>query len=383
MSKKKTKEVVEQKFYRLNRILQLNADYNMLLGERSNGKSYAVKECMLWEAYHECDYNEWINNGKMIPKDRFQFGYLRRWRDDIKTRTVEDYFSDMDVKALTDDEYETVMFKQGAVYFANYDPTGKKVQGKQCGNCFSVNSATHYKSLSFKQIGNIVFEEFLTDSGYLPHEVDKLLDIISTIARRDYVRVFLIGNTISRLCPYFDEWQLTHVKTQKQGTIEIYKQPTSQVDEETGENIVVTIAVEYCENSGSNSKMFFGQKANMITSGIWECDVHPHLENPFNSYKLKYQIYYKHGSFAFNICLLRDDDKQLFLYVYPAAEIGRKVKRIVTEEYTANPLATPYLTKITKYDILVLELLENKKVVFSDNLTGTEFYQMKKEKGRF
>lgn len=82
------------------------------------------------------------------------------------------------------------------------------------------------------------------------------MDIISTIARRDYVRVFLIGNTISRLCPYFEEWQLTHIKSQKQGTIELYRQFTNQYDEKTGEPIVVTIAVEYCENTGNQSKMF-------------------------------------------------------------------------------------------------------------------------------
>ena len=115
----------------------------------------------------------------------------------------------------------------------------------------------------------------------------------------------MVGNTISRLCPYFDEWQLTHVKKQEQGTIDIYKQPTSQIDE-NGNNIVVSIAVEYCENSGSNSKMFFGQKSKMTTSGVWESDSYPHLQEPFNTYKCVYKIYYEYTSFRFIIFLIHD-----------------------------------------------------------------------------
>lgn len=376
-------EKKEQKYYRLNNILQLCADYNMLLGERANGKSYSVKECILWEAYNECDYNEFINNGKRVPKNRFMFGYLRRWREEIKTRDVESYFSDMDISKITNGNYECIVCYRNDIYFGHYDDDGKKIRGKQCGSCFSVNSATHYKSLSFPTIGNIVYEEFITNAGYLPHEVDNLMDIISTISRRQYVRVFLIGNTISRLCPYFDEWQLTHVKTQKQGTIDIYKQPTTQVDENTGEPVIVTIAVEYCENSGNNSKMFFGNKSKMIQTGVWETETFQHLEQPFNHYKLIYEIFYKYSSFQFNICLLKDDNNLPFLYVYPAKEIKNSIKRIVTDDFSTDNLTTNNLTNKTMYDKIVLELINENKIVFSDNLTGTEFYQIKKEKGGF
>ena len=44
-------------------------------------------------------------------------------------------------------------------------------------------------------------------------------------------------------------------------------------------------------------------------------------------------------------------------------------------------MATRYLCYITKYDKLVKDLIEEKKIVFSDNLTGTEFFQSIKEKG--
>lgn len=374
----------KQKYYRLNKILEKKADYNMLLGERSNGKSYSVKECILWEAYNECDYEKWINKNVKEKKVRYQFAYLRRWREEIKTRDVESYFADMPIKEITNDEYDTVQCYRNDIYFAKTEDDGKIIRGKQIGSCFALTSATHYKSLSFPLIGNIVFEEFLTKFGYLPREVDNLLDILSTVARRDYVRVFLIGNTISRMCPYFDEWQLTHVKTQKQGTIEIYKQPTNQIDEDTGENIVVTIAVEYCESSGNNTKMFFGDKSKMITTGVWESEVYPHLDDNINTYKIYYKVLYKYNSFVFVINLLKDKNGLPFVFVYPRNNSDAKgIKRIVSDEFSSDKLTTLYLTSVTKYDNILIELINNKKVVFSDNLTGTEFYQILKERGRF
>ena len=207
------------------------------------------------------------------------------------------------------------------------------------------------------------------------------MSLVSTIARRRKIKVWLIGNTISRLCPYFSEWELKHVPKQKQGTIEVYIQNTSQTDE-TGNPVRVSIAVEYCENSGNNSKMFFGKKSEMITSGVWECNTYPHLERPLNSYKILYRIIYEYLSFNFVINLLRDSDKTLFLYVYPYT--GKSfIKRVVSDKFSVDKFTTLFLDNLTYYDKIVNMLLGQNKIVFSDNLSGTEFNQIKKERGKF
>ena len=41
---------MKQKYYNIENLLKQKAEYNILLGERSNGKSYAVKYMCLWEA---------------------------------------------------------------------------------------------------------------------------------------------------------------------------------------------------------------------------------------------------------------------------------------------------------------------------------------------
>ena len=45
---------MKQKYYSIDNLISKKAIYNILLEERSNGKSYATKK--LWEAYHEKDF---------------------------------------------------------------------------------------------------------------------------------------------------------------------------------------------------------------------------------------------------------------------------------------------------------------------------------------
>ena len=87
---------MKQKYYSIDNLISKKAIYNILLGERSNGKSYATKKLCLWEAYHEKDFK----TGKQ--KKRYQFGYLRRWREEIKSRDVELYFADMPIDEFSD-----------------------------------------------------------------------------------------------------------------------------------------------------------------------------------------------------------------------------------------------------------------------------------------
>lgn len=382
MAKKK-----EQTYYNILNLLETKAEYNMLLGQRANGKSYSVKEVAIWEAYHESDYFEFHKNKKTVRKDRFEFGYLRRWGDDIKARTVESYFADTPISKLTEGEYTGIEFYRGEIFFTKMDEEDDKPRRcKRCGTTFSLNGCTHYKSLSYPTIGNIIFEEFVTDNGYLPNETRNLFDIVSTISRRDDVRVFLVGNTISRLCPYFDEWELTHVLEQKPGTIDIYHQPSEDIDEETGDHKDIVIAVEYCATVSGTGKMFFGQKAKMISTGVWESEVYPHLEAPFREYKVRYQILYMYRKFGFIINLLVGKDKKPFVFVYPRKKPNmsseKHIKRIICEDFSTDQFITQYLTKVTKYDTLVMELINDGKIVYSDNLTGTEFNQLRKDRGR-
>lgn len=373
-----------KKHYDIKPILKLEADYNMINGRRSNGKSYAVKELALWEAYHERDY---LTNA---PKVRYELAYGRRWRDELKRADVESYFDDSPINKITGGDYTTVAVYQNDIYFANIsDETGKKVRGKKIGHCFALTSSTHYKSLTYPKIGNYIFEEYMSENAqYLPRDVSNLESIISTIARNDKIRVFLIGNTINPVCPYFREWGLQGAINQKEGTIDIYKKPTAVFDYAANKWVdsYVKIAVEKCAQTSEVGLMAFGRRARSINGTEWETEEHAHLLKPFNAYEVKYQILYKYDSFKFVIDLLRDKEtREITLFVYPftGEADASKIKRRVTDEYTTTFLHTAYLTILNGFDKLVLELIERGKVCYSDNLTGTEFLTIKKNKGRY
>ena len=376
--------MAKQRFYNIKSLLETKATYLLLLGERSNGKSYQAKYTALWEAWHEADYGEYLTNGKIIPKERWQFAYLRRWGDEIKTTPVNDYFADMDdaINEITGGEATGLECYNKIIYFTKYDPTVDKVEKiKEIGRPFSLNAAQHYKSRMFPKIGNILMEEVIPDDGiYLPKECTNFFSVVSSIARRDEIRVMMIGNTMNRVCPYFTEWCLTPVLKQKQGTIDIYRQTTERLDD-NGNPIVVTIAVEMCETTGQQNRMFFGQKSKSIVNGTWDTDEYPHLEDDLDDYDEYYRLCYIHREFAFMVKLLRSKRDEILLFVYPFTGDITKIDRRVSNEFSLSPLVTPKLTDVTKYDKLVKQLIDNKKICFSDNLTGTDFYNTIKERG--
>ena len=58
---------MKKQYYSLKKILSENADYNIIIGERSNGKTYATLEYIL---------TDYVNNNN-------SGAYIRRWKDDI------------------------------------------------------------------------------------------------------------------------------------------------------------------------------------------------------------------------------------------------------------------------------------------------------------
>ena len=73
--------------YNLNALEKENCDFNLIIGEKGNGKSYQVKH----------------KRGvlKYLLKNNRRFIYLRRLREEISTEKVEQYFADVDVQKIT------------------------------------------------------------------------------------------------------------------------------------------------------------------------------------------------------------------------------------------------------------------------------------------
>lgn len=346
--------MVKQKYYSLKNILKENAEYNLLLGERSNGKSYAAKEYCVRRAYE---------NGTC-------FGYLRRYNMDIKASKVETYFADCPVTSITNGEYSCISVYRGKIYLSNIDENGKTKRGQIIGHTFDLAGAEHYKSLSYQNdssITDIIFEEFVTSNGYLQNEPRELMQLVSTIARREKIQVWLIGNTVNRTCPYFYEWDLRNIPKQKQGTIEIYKQKTNQINDD-GTPLIIKIAVEFCENSGKNSKMFFGKAGESITTGVWETKDYPNISDVEN-YEIIYSFLLEYQGFNFSVNLCLSDN--LFVYVYPNSH--KKYERVISKKFSTSYLKSCKLNRNIKAEQKIIELMQLNKICYSDNLTASDF----------
>lgn len=264
-------------FYSLTKILNKKADYNIIFGERSNGKTYAA---LLY------GLKRFVATGE-------QFAYIRRWREDLRGKRAENLFSNHvangAIEEITNGECNAIFYLSGKWYLAKYDAEKKKYYPQNTPFCygFCLSEQEHEKSSSYPNVTTIIFDEFLTRRYYLPDEFMLFMNLLSTIIRqRDNVKVFMLGNTINKYCPYFSEMGLKQVTNMEQGTIDIYK---------FGQGGAV-VAVEYCstivKQKASNKYFCFdNQNLQMITGGKWELAAYPHLPTKYTPKDVLF-IYY-------------------------------------------------------------------------------------------
>lgn len=343
---------MKKRYYSLNNILGVNAVYNIIYGMRSNGKSYAVKKYCVEESF--------------LHSDR-KFVYLRRYSLDINTYSVQQYFSDLPIKDITNGEYNAIEVYRKMINLVAMDLDGKIEKRKHVGYVMHLSGVEHFKSLAYPDVENIIFEEFVTNEGYLQNETTKLMSIISTVFRDRDGKIFMIGNSVNRICPYFSEWQLTNIPTQEVNTIDTYNV--------NYEDVTIKIACEYCGDSdSSNNKFFFGRQADSIIKGHWECDTYPKPPTERNGkHSVLSRILLHHEQFDYIINLMEDRDGYVYLKITPSGNLSiDSYDMVITKEFSVQPLHVRTLKYFTIGKKLKM-LFDSGKVCYSDNLTGTEF----------
>lgn len=347
-----------KKHYRLDSILKAECPYNIIYGLRKNGKSYAVKEYCIEKAL----------------KENRKFVYIRRMSEDIKpVAKVVKYFADMPIAKYTKGEFNEIECKWGDIYLAYRDGDGKINKRKLIGYYAHLSGATHYKSQSFPDVYYGILEEFLTDEGYLLDEPDKLMSIVSTFIRNneDGGKVFLIGNTDSRQCPYITEWGLKNFGRQKENTIDVY-----EVVYPDGN---IKIAVEYCGNNGQQNKLILGNAKDAIVSGKWKSKAFPKPPKEENSIMLL-RVLIKWEGYNYTLNVMETDKGEPYVKVAPREELDTEgmFEVVVSKEFTTN---YKYRTTLngTIVGSKIRKLYTLGKFCYADNLTGTEFTRLIKE----
>lgn len=354
------------KFYSLKKIKEKKCQYNIIMGERSNGKTYAA-------------LNEIIYNAGQKHEDG---ALIRRWDTDFKGKNGQSMFSahvaNGEISKATNGKWSGVAYSSYRWYFCNKDPDNvNKIIKAESPFCyaFSLNSVEHDKSTAYPDITTVVFDEFMTRGRYLDDEFVLFMNTLSTIIRyRSNVTIYMLGNTVNKYSPYFSEMGLYKVNEMQPGDIDVYQYGNSKLK----------VAVEFCgdkkvRKNKKPSDIYFSfnnPRLNMITGSgsIWEIAVYPHKPVEFLRKDVVFMYFIKYQDVVLQ-CEIIMKDKYNFTFVHPKTTPLKHPDKDFIFDTEASPLFN-YSRKInqgmnkSKIITKILSYYNNDKVFFSDNETG-------------
>lgn len=352
-------------FYSLDKILSKDCYYNMIIGMRSNGKTYAVLEHIL------SDYVSGKGQGAII----------RRYREDFRGKRGSSFFNPLVendvIRKLTNGEWTGVYYYASQWFLCRADESNPgQIEREEQPFCyaFAISEMEHDKSSAYPNVVNVMFDEFLTRNGYLQDEFVLFMNTLSTIIRyRDNVKIFMLGNTVTKDCPYFKEMGLSHVQDMTAGTIDVYTYGDSRLK----------VAVEYCDipegrkKKGSPSDFYFAfdnPRLKMITASVWEIGIYPHLQVEYKKKDVVFTYFISYMDHLLQ-CEIVQFDRYDFTFIHPKTTPLQKPDRDIIFDADIKPMVT-YSRKLTqgknftKLTNKILAYYKNEKVFFSDNETG-------------
>lgn len=337
-----------EKYYNYKKILRKKADYNIIFGKRSNGKTYGILEHAL--------------------KNNLRVAYIRRYAEEITPKNIRDLYESHNVY---DNRYNAYMYKSKQFKLCHYDENGKadKLSQQTICECFALSTWEHSKGADRGHFDIIVFDEFLTNSNYLHNEFIIFQNLLSSLIRdREKVQIFMLGNSVSKYSPYWEEFAITkEVENIKQGEIlTIYRGSKN-----------TKICVEFCANTTNTEKVkkFFeignNVKSRMITQGTWEIDTYPRADFPINKDNILYTAYIIDSDIALDVA---KSEKNIIIRVRPST---REKKKVVFA-YDCETLPNVYVTTspfnpISKPHKIILECINSNRVVYTSNEIGDKF----------
>lgn len=276
MTSKKCSEI---KWYTLDNILKNKSQYYIIMGERSNGKTYAVQKMTI------------DNYFKSNKQDTF--AYVKRYQEDIKATEMDSVMIKELQEYMLEEYGHRVKFYRGQWLVYEDGLEGKLSECSVFGKVFSIANVNRTKGTSYPDITTIVFEEFMSiDCTYLSDELNLFMNLVSTIVRyRTNVKVFMLANTISKYSPYTDALGIK-VHRQVKGSI-VNKTFVDKEGYNTKFTIERTEKVNVFNNKENVEKTvynIFGDSGvgKMITSGDFETHAYPRrvANVTFDEYRL-------------------------------------------------------------------------------------------------
>lgn len=346
------------KYYSLNKINKKNATYNVIFGERSNGKTYATLKQAL---------ENYFNDGS-------QFAYIRRWSVDVQPKRMNNLFNaiieDGYLEKLSGGKFTAIFYRTGRFYLCTYNDKGKPIYNEEdtIGYAFSLSENEHNKANSYPRVTNIIFDEFLTNKIYLPDEFMLFMNTVSTIVRqRTNVKIYMLGNTVNKFCPYFKEMGLTNILTMKQGSIDVYTYGETKLK----------VAVEYADSKKKFKKnnfyfAFNNPKLKMITGGAWELNIYPHAPVKWLPKNIMFTYFIDFNDNIYQ-CEIINKDNNVFTYIHEKTTPIKNPDKDIIYTLDYNPKINynvNILKPLTDYQNKITWFYTHDRVYYQDNNVG-------------
>lgn len=354
----------ERRWYDPADILALDATYNLIYGERGNGKTFAICHLIL-KAYFE---------------EKLPSAYIRRLDEMIKQGNLETLFSDPHhlkyIEEMSEGKYNFVKYQFHGFYLQKRDPNTNALLAKDpqpfC-RTYAISTNETTKGADRGRVKYVFFDEFITRQFYLANEVVLFQNLLETIIRkRPGVKIFMVANTVNKHCVYFKHMGLKNVKKQQQGTIDQYLLGKAQTK----------IACEYTlDNDAGASEIaeqyycFDNPQAEMIKNGSWEFDIYrmiPKKMGRFNP-ELEFFIEFDDNIIRGLLYLYNDDPILCFSPKTTELDPEKRDQYIIygQDVDSTSPLHQMELARApTRAQQVILELFKQHKTYFSDNDTG-------------
>lgn len=175
-------------YYSPHRILSRNAMWNMVVGARGLGKTFAFKR---WGVRNHLKTGE-------------QFFYLRRY--DTEQHGKETFFDDL--REFFPDHEFRVNGNRGEI--ARRDNGGDPLEWSTCCWFGALSQAGNIKSIPYPLVTLLVFDEAIPNNlRFLPDEAGQFSELYSTIDRwKDKTRVVMLANAVTLANPYFARYRI-------------------------------------------------------------------------------------------------------------------------------------------------------------------------------
>ena len=350
-------------YYDRSAIDATKANWRLIIGTRSNGKSYSVCKTII---------EDYIKEGKRAV-------YVRRYAEEIMPKNIQTLFDPHIplIKELTGGEWNCVFYRANEFRLAYYDDEEGKITNKDdtpfC-TTRAVNTWETTKGADLGHISLICFDEFMTRNAYIRDEFICFANLCSSVIRdrKDCV-IYMLANTVNQYCPYWEEFGIEDVTQMEQGEIRVYTYPNSKMK----------LAIEYCSPAITtkevNENFFAFENAQLavIQSGAWEMAQYP--RPPYRIYEedIKYRFYLEFGGQLLCGEIVNPTDRahrsDLFIFFH------RQTKDMEIDDLTAFYSTTPttsichvrYLKdQPTEIHKLITNLIMKNHMYFATNEVG-------------